>query len=317
MAAFLDPSTGPELPPRDRIAALRILGSFAGLEDDRDLVEVTLRESLDLARREGDASGVYTALNAIGQTRLYGGDVEGSAPLLEEAIRLARAAVDWRETASTLAILAYAVGIQNELERAEDLAAEALALTESYGAPRGFEAIVTILAQGWFALFDDALHRAEQRFQAALDLSHDLDIRAFESSALAGLGNVALARGLQEEASSYFREGVVAGWDGDFPLVLVKNLMGVVDIVVRHREFSRAAHLIGAVDSFGNVFHAAPMVIRRRYESDIVETQRMLGEDRFEDERLRGMVLRPAEIVAEALAEDEESPASPDGQSEA
>jgi tetratricopeptide (TPR) repeat protein len=317
MATFLDPNTGPELPPRDRIAALRILGSFAGLEDDRDLVEGTLRESLDLARREGDAYGVYTALNAIGQTRLYGGDVKGSTPLLEEAIKLARAAGDWRETASTLAILAYAVGIQDELERAEGLAAEALALTESYGAPRGFEATVTILAQGWFALIDDACDRAEQRFQAALDMSHDLDVRAFESSALAGLGNVALSRGSQEKASSYFREGVVAGWDGDFPLVLVKNLMGVVDLVVSHGEFNRAAHLIGAVDSFGNVLHATPMVIRRRYESDIEETRRMLGEDRFKDECLRGKALRPADIVAEALAQDEELPASPDGQSEA
>ncbi len=305
MESFLNSEIGADLSARDRIAALRILGSFAGLQDDRATVEARLQESLALARREGDTYGVYIALDALAQTLLFGGDVSGSIPYVIEAIALARSADDMRETASLLNFLAYAHGLLDNLQRAETLVEESLALSQSYGAPRGFEATVSMLVNGWLAIMAEEVDRAQHWFTEALDSSRDINVRAFESSALAGLANVAIARGQLDEARTLFHSGIGAGWDGDFPLVLVKNLMGLVRPAISDREYRRAAHLVGGIESFGDVIRSVPALLRRRHEADITELRRILGDDRFETERLRGMDLRPDEIVAEALAGSE------------
>lgn len=310
MAAFMDPTMINRLSPREHIAALRWLAAFAGLEDNRAAVEARLRESLALARREGDTFGIYSALNAIGQTLLYGGDVAGSVPLYFEAVRLACSAGDRRETASSLATLAYAVGIQGDLRQAMSLATEAFTLARSYGAPRGFEATVAILSKGWLAYMDQQFDRAEQEFRLALDLSRDIDVRAMESSALAGLGNVARSFERNEDATSLFRDGLVAAWDGDFPLVLVKNLIGLTRSVIGRGELDRAARLVGGIESFGNVICAVPIIVRRRYQADVINLRRVAGKDRFETGRQRGKDLRPAEIVADALADSDAPPPS-------
>ena len=169
-----------------------------------------------------------------------------------------------------------------------------------------------MLVNGWLAIITEDVDQAQHWFAEALGSSRDIDVRAFESSALAGLANVAVTRGQLDEARTLFRNGVVAGWDGDFPLVLVKNLMGIVHISASHGEFMRAARLSGAIDSFGDVFRAAPMAIRRRYESVLPELRQTLGNDRFETEHQRGMTLHLADMVAEALAEDGGSSASSD-----
>jgi predicted ATPase/DNA-binding XRE family transcriptional regulator len=314
LSAFLGPAMDNELPERERIAGLWWLGLFGGPEDDRTTVVMKLRECLFIARREHDNHGVYSALHAIGQTLLFSGNPTGSTPYIEEAISLTRKAGDRRATASCLADLAYAVGSQGEVQRAERLATEALALARAYRAPRGFEATSATLAKGWVALIAEDDERAEQLFKFGLDLSQEIGHRALQGEAFQGLAEVALSRGQIDQAAIFFLEGLARGRESDFSTCLVANLQGLVRVATQRGDLIRAARLAGGVERFGSVIRAMPVTIIQHYEEDVIHLRRALGDETFSAERDLGKSLDTRGIVAEALAEDEELPASPDGQ---
>jgi hypothetical protein len=65
------------------------------------------------------------------------------------------------------------------------------------------------------------------------------------------------------------------------------------------------------LETFGTTLETMPAACVRRFRADAKHLQAALGEEAFEAERARGKALGPAEIVAEALALDEEGTATP------
>ncbi len=60
------------------------------------------------------------------------------------------------------------------------------------------------------------------------------------------------------------------------------------------------------LETFGTTLETMPAACVRRYRADVELLQAALGDDAFAAELKQGQALGPAEIVAEALALDEE-----------
>jgi predicted ATPase/transcriptional regulator with XRE-family HTH domain len=306
LETFLAHPVATELSSADRVRALWFLGQWAWNVGDLAAAEARLRESMALAHQVGDKRGISMGLGAIAIGLEQSGNVAESIPIFDQAVALAREVGNRRDIALLLAYLALAIGRQGDLARAETLAAESLALMQAIGATSGFESTIARLFQGWIALMGDDANLAAERFETALALSQTSGSKAIQSAALSGLAETAFARGRMDEAAAHFREGLVTGWECNLSVGMECNLQGLVRLAIRRGEHARAARMAGALETFGNTIQALPPAIVRAYEADVARLRMTLGEEAFEAERAGGAALGPAEIVAEALALDEE-----------
>ena len=245
METFLSPDAATLVPPNELIGALGLLPSLVGYDGDWARMEQILRETAAFAREQGDIQGTYKTLNMLGQTVLQRGRVRESILFLTEGMELARKHGDLRETTNQMANLAYVFGHQGDLVHAERVAAECLELTRKYGAPQGFEAMITIMYQGWLAIIAGDASLAKKRFEPALGLSRQMRAKAAEALILAGLGEAALSERHIDEAISRFEEGVARAWEGNFPLSIVANVQGVATVAIRGGKYQESARLAG------------------------------------------------------------------------
>jgi predicted ATPase/DNA-binding XRE family transcriptional regulator len=290
----------------DQVAALRWAGELAGLEGDLTAAQTHLEKSLALARQAGDTCGIAAALRAIGSALFQQGEVAACIAPLSEAIALTRQLGDQRQTAFLLAYLAIAVAHQGDFECAEALVAESRELFRALGDTGSFEANVGMLGEGLLALMEGDYDRAEDRFDAALSLGQILDAKAIVSATLGGLGEIALANGQCAEAAAHCREGVIQGWDGDYPLGIAWNLMELVRLASRHGRLASAARLVGGLDAFSGLMRALPPAPVAAYEAEIRQVQAALGHEAFTAAREAGRELPLEEMVSEAVALSDE-----------
>ncbi len=286
----------------DRVAALRWAGELAGLQGDLTAAEAHLRESLLLARQADDKRGTAEALRALGSAVLQHGDVANSIALLTEAAALMRELGDLRQTAFLQAYLAYAVIHQGDLARGEALTAESDALLRSLGDTPSFEADLLAFVQGWLAFMKGDRAEAQRHFEAAVALGRVIAAKAVLSATFVGLGELGLVSGDVEAAVEGYREGLVLGWEGDFPLGITGNLLGLVAIGSQRGELVPVAHIIGALDTFVGTIQALLPYLVARYEADVATVQAALGEKAFAAAREAGRALSLEETIAEALA---------------
>jgi predicted ATPase/transcriptional regulator with XRE-family HTH domain len=298
LESFLARSSVDDASHADRIAALRWAGELAGLEGDLTTAQTHLEQSLTLARGAGDRRGVAAALRAIGSAQFQQGQIEASRAPFSEAIALTRELGDQRQTAFLLAYLAVAVARQGDFERAEALVAESRELFGELADTGSFEADLGLLGEGLIAFMEGDQDRAEDRFNAALRLGQALDAKAIVAATLGGLGEIALARGQRAEAAAHYREGVIQGWGGDYPLAIAWSLMGLVRLASCHGGLASAAHLIGGLDAFSELMHVLPPASVTAYEADLDRVQTSLGQQVFSTTREAGRASSLEELVA-------------------
>jgi len=299
---FLASPSADDAAGTDQIAALRWAGELAGLEGDLTAAQRHLEKSLSLARRAGDTVGVASALRAIGSALFQQGQVAACIAPFSEAIALTRQLGDQRQTAFLLAYLATAVAHQGDFGRAETLVAESQELFGALGDTGSFEASVGLLSEGLIALMEGNLDRAEERFNAALSLGKTLDAKAIVSATLGGLGQIALERRRDIVAAGYFREGLIQGGDGDYPLGVAWNLLGLMRLASRHGRLPAAARLVGGVDAFSELIQALPPAVVATYEAVVTRVQTSLGHPDFTATRQAGRDLPLEEMIDEAVA---------------
>jgi tetratricopeptide (TPR) repeat protein len=220
---------------------------------------------------------------------------------LSEAIALTRELGDQRQTAFLLAYLATALGQQGDFERAEALIAESRELFDELGDTGSFEADLGLLGEGLIAFMAGDHDRAEDRFNAALSLGQILDAKGIVTVTLGALGEIALARGQRAEAAAHYRDGVIQGWGGDYPLGIAWSLMGLVRLARRDCQLAPAAHLVGALDTFSGLIRALPPALMIAYEADVARVQTSLGQQAFTMMREAGRASPLEELVAEAV----------------
>jgi len=299
---FLAPSSADDASRADHIAALRWAGELAGLEGDLTAAQTHLEKSLRLARQDGDTCGVAAALRAIGSALFQQGQVAACIAPFSEAIALTRQLGDQRQTAFLLAYLAAAVAHQGDCGRAEALVAESREFFRALGDTGSFEANLGLLAEGLIALMEGNLERAEDRFNAALSLGQILDAKAIVAATLGGLGQIALEQRGGTVAAGYFREGLIQGWDGDYPLGIAWNLIGLMRLASQHGQLAAAARLAGGLHAFSELMQALPPAAIAAYEADATQVQTLLGCAAFTAARQAGQDLPLEEMIDEAVA---------------
>jgi predicted ATPase/DNA-binding XRE family transcriptional regulator len=302
LESFLTLSVADDASRVDHVAALRWAGELAGLEGDLTAAQTHLEQSLTLARRAGDTCGVAAALRAIGSALFQQGQVAACIAPLSEAIVLTRELGDQRQTAFLLAYLAVAVAHQGDFERAEALVAESRELFRALGDTGSFEANLGLLGEGLVALMEGDLERAENRFNASLSLGQILDAKAIVAATLGGLGQIAVARRQDAVAAGHLREGLIQGWDGDYPLGIAWNLIGLMRLASRHGRLDSAARLVGGVDALSGLIQALPPAAVAAYEAEMEQVQVVLGPEAFSAAREVGRGLPLEEVIAEAVA---------------
>jgi tetratricopeptide (TPR) repeat protein len=302
LESFLALSSADDASPADQVAALRWAGELAGLEGDLTAAQTHLEKSLTLARRAGDTCGVAAALRAIGSALFQHGQAAASIAPFSEAIVLTRQLGDQRQTAFLLAYLATAVAQQGDFGRAEALVAESRELFRALGDTSSFEANLGLLAESLIALMEGDLKRAEDRFNAALSLGQNLDAKAIVSVTLGGLGQIAMEQRGDTVAADHFRKGLIQGWDGDYPLGIAWNLLGLMRLTSRHGELAVAARLAGGLHAFSELMQALPPAAVAAHEADVARVQTSLGCPAFTAARQAGQDLPLEEMIDEAVA---------------
>jgi hypothetical protein len=219
-----------------------------------------------------------------------------------EAIALTRELGDQRQTAFLLAYLGVAVAHQGDFERAEALVAESREFFRALGDTSSFEANLGLLGEGLIALMEGDLERADERLDAALSLGQTLDAKGLVAATLGGMGQIAVTRRQDTVAASHLREGLIQGWDGDYPLGIAWNSIGLMRLASRHGRLTAAARLVGGLDAFSALVQALPPAAVAAYEAEIERVQAALGCQVFTAARETGRELPLEEMVTEAAA---------------
>lgn len=301
LETFLGSTAGDDQVMRERVEALRWAGELAALHGDPPAADRYLSESLAHARGMDDKRGVAAALGATASALIHRGDVAESARYLLEALDVAREVDDRRQTASLLVRQAFVVGHQGDPELGAALADESLTLLTALRATRGFEAAALDMVQGWLALMSGMTAVASKKLEMAITHGRLLGSKAVLSAALAGLGEATLRQGQVTQATAAYRDGLVMGWEGDYPLGIVLNMQGLVRIAVQQGELARAARMAGGVERFGGAIHVLPDIMRDQYEYANLVARSTLDDAPFLAEQMIGQAMRCEELVSQGL----------------
>lgn len=120
--------------------ALYQLGQIAHWEGDLPLALDCYRQSEAIARQMDDRTGLMALYSAIGLVYLQQQRFDLAHPYLEESVTLEREAGDQRQVAENLYWLGYAVANTGDLEQAEQVFQESLAIFTCLGSPRAQDA---------------------------------------------------------------------------------------------------------------------------------------------------------------------------------
>ncbi|HZT97688.1 MAG TPA: tetratricopeptide repeat protein [Chloroflexota bacterium] len=193
--------------PEFRSRAFDAVANLAYLTSDYSAAARSWEQCRVLARSVSDDGILGWALNGLGLVTVATGKYLEAVPMLEEAVRLQRHQGDLFGLATALNNLGSAILYLGNLDRAEALYREALAVYQSLG-----EEIPTMpntlnnLAQVALSRGDvgEAYALASQALEAAQRLPRPVPAVL----AMTHLGNVALAQGDGEEAEDWYTRGL-------------------------------------------------------------------------------------------------------------
>jgi len=306
---------------RGMASALHSLGNLEGLEGRLDAAHALYEESLSIGRDLGDvrvAAASLTNLGWISQTR---GDFVAARRFTEEALAAWRELGDQQGLAQTLSAVAYLALLQGDYPAVRSSCGQSLELQRALGDRYGACWSLTYLGwaaqnEGDLAtarqLHDEALavrRELGDRYGEAWSLSHLGDLeraagspvearRLLEESlamaeklgdtyciswSLLRLAKLARSEGEPAAAADLFRNGLgVTGRHGD-RVATAECLEGLAATLERSpTELEQAARLLGTAHALREAAGAPiPPADLQRYERDVVDVRKGLGENAF------------------------------------
>jgi len=176
----------------------------AGNPEDADEAERAAHEAIAIAEEVGDADLELCARSQLGACMVQRGLIEEGTALLDESMAAALAGEgrQLKTVVVTSCNTLIACGRVAEFARAMEWVRAAQGFTERYGCPHVSTVCRTQHAQLLFHTGDWA--GAEEHFTAALHIGREAE-PAVSGEALAGLAELRLAQGRQEEAAELVR----------------------------------------------------------------------------------------------------------------
>jgi non-specific serine/threonine protein kinase len=266
-------SMGDRAPSLARIRALLAAGWLARSQDDAEAAGPLLAEALEAARALGEPGSAAIALQSLGQVSLQRNDLGQAAAWTEQALELAVASESSFSTGPHFISLIYANLGQIALARGD--AANARLYLE--------EALARQRALGFVWALGDSLRY---------------------------LGDLARDGGDHQQAVSAYRESLGIARGHGNRRFLAETLESIAGVAAARGDPERAARLYGAAAALRRQIDAPVEGWERPvYERGVELARAGLSAEAFEAAWSAGSALPFADIIAEALAEQSESPA--------
>ena len=254
------------------------------------------QDGLELYRGAENRRGVAASLGLLAANATAQGRLERANELADEAIAAGRDAGAELEVAMALRWKARSARSYDE---ALPFAEEAAALFRAAGNLRALT--LTLSMMGWIAIEGDHYDRARDVLRDALAVAEELGEPMPTAQVRGNQGLVALLCGEFSEAERAFRDEVSGC--AHLPFTLGEGLMGLGALAVQQRDPERAAKLRGASRAFGYKSWGPDAVVDERIERRFFEpARRGYGEAAWASAEAVGATLGFADAIALALA---------------
>uniref|UniRef100_UPI0015F108E0 ATP-binding protein n=1 Tax=Pseudonocardia pini TaxID=2758030 RepID=UPI0015F108E0 len=247
------------------------------------------------------------ALGTVGLVRTMQGYRDTAAPVVAEALDLARAAPDPPAEAFALDAQGLAAFFDGEHRRAETLLGESLALYETDPQVRGDLPCAVRVHLGMLLCFEGRTGEAQRFFDDVRARCEEVGERWMLSYAIFGQGLVAVTEERHPEAIALAREslGLKRQFEDSVGTPLAVELLGWAEAGAG--SAARAAVLIGASSvlwrAFGQQLYGSAEWMARR-ERFVLRARSELGNAAWETGARRGAAMGLAELLDFALAEE-------------
>ena len=245
------------------------------------------------------------ALSGAGWLAHLQGDREVAAPLMTEALAVARAVGDREVEALALHDLGFVALERGDYDRAAHQMEEALALfLELETKIRAGRTLVcaTHVNLGQVALARGDLAAAEFHLGEAWRREQALGFSWSDSSVLRGQGDLALARGEYEGALAAYRESLERARDHRQRRHVAETIARIASVIVERGQAERATRLLAAAAALREQLGAPRGRGRRVHERTAAAARAALPPEAFAASWAAGEALPLEEAVAEALA---------------
>jgi predicted ATPase len=197
---------GAQAPTKARSRALFAAGVLGLEQGDYAAADELIRESLEIARQQGDAHGAAVCLNALAVSARDRGDIQGARWLFEESLTVWREVGDPKAVASAVSNLANIVKLQGDNTRARSLYAECLSIFSGLGDRTGVAWSMNYQGDVVRDQGDPAAARA--LYEQGLEIFRELGDRWGIAGTLADLGNLASEQGNYSMAQDLYRQSI-------------------------------------------------------------------------------------------------------------
>jgi predicted ATPase/DNA-binding SARP family transcriptional activator len=234
-----------------------------------------------LARGADAPAGLRAkALAAAAHLAGFTGDQTARGALAEESLRLARAVEDPWLTSWMLFLQGGVARERDDLSRAAALGEQSLALARGVDDP--WLTADPLLLLGMVAWEEGDYTRAALLLTESLSLLQQIGDRTGMTIRLLNLGVVALLQGQLEEAAARCKQGIALSQDLGDTRGILWCLFGLAAVTAARGEATRAARIIGTVDTtLTAIGHAMPPRMRAMYDRTIARVRAAVGETAF------------------------------------
>jgi len=277
-------------------------GMLAGYENDQVDGLSYSEKALDILRREGDSSGVISALANIADIAVQAGKYDQALPIFEDVTRLARASGNRAAQAIAAQGIAIVKHLVEDYDAAETYLTESLFQWRAIGHERG-----VAMALGGLAAV--AAHKRD--YERAMTLNREILETHRRLNELPGtvltlynMGDVELSRGDYQAARQYLCEAITMMADMTLPLYLsyAFESMGIAESAIgRHL---RAAKLLGTAEQMREELAATmPPYLQDQHDKVVADISAALTENIWRNAWKDGRAM-PVSHAARLACED-------------
>jgi predicted ATPase/DNA-binding SARP family transcriptional activator len=286
------------------------LGSLLRSTGDFRRARALLEEGLAALRMVGDRWLLNGILRELGDLALVEGEIARAQALFEEALVLARELGSRRLLPALHYHLGWVALWQGELARAAGLYEAGLALAREITADE--EIALNLAGLGWVQLTQGEAARAGALLQESLALFRKLDSKPGIGDVLCALGVATWSQGDVGRATALLRESLRLRQEiGERPGI-GQCLVGLAIVAGDQGQALRATRLLGAAEAvLRSVAQPLSPFERSAYDRTVAAARASLGTTAFAAAWRAGQALTLEAACAEALADEDDAPLTP------
>jgi tetratricopeptide (TPR) repeat protein len=255
-------------------------------------------ESLILARQGHDKTLLATSLGIAGAVKLEGGDLEGAAACLEEALPLAQTLPVKSWVLSSHGRLRVSAGDYDQAESYFQRSVDAA--SASYSLLNLTEGLWNL---GFLDLLRGDIAKARADLMEGLGLAREMQTRMWTAHIGETLGRVHIHDGAFDDARSLLRQALFMLQDLGMRSCIAHNLDGWAHLATAQGAHGRAARLLGALTAYLNSLGMSMIPLQRAlHEQTLAAVQLKLAPTAFQAEWQAGEKLDLEQAIALAMS---------------